>query len=449
MTTRDDSKSPATTARSARVRRRSLREPLLWIWALVATLVALLPLVLVRWTSAPVSWVEERLEMPKPLPDLRVLRAATFEDLPGWSEDPVTQALPAFLRSCARFQFRGPNAIVRPEEVGGRVADWLDVCQRAARLRAADDDALREFFESTMTPIRGLNNGRELGTFTGYYEPFLDGSRRRQGRYTIPLYKPPGDIISVDLGEFRDDLGGRSVAGRLQGRKLLPYWDRGQIVGGALANRGLELAWVDDPVDAFFLQIQGSGRVRLAEGGVLRVGYAGQNGHPYYAIGRELIVRGHLEREQVSMQSIRAWLEANPEEADEVMATNASFVFFRELRGDGPLGAQGVALTPERSLAVDRSQLPLGAPIYLDAERPGSDESSPSQVLRRLMVAQDTGGAIRGPIRGDVFWGAGDEAAEIAGRMNHEGRYWLLLPNELAGRVLESDGASPDQSSPQ
>ena len=429
-----------STRGSGAAKRRTFREPLLWIWALTATLAALLPLALVRWTLAPEAWISERLEMPEPLPDRLVLRRASFDDLPGWDEDAVAEALPAFLRSCARFQFRGRGATIRPEAVGGRVADWLDVCQGATRLRTASDDAVRGFFEISMTPIQVLNNSREIGTFTGYYEPFLDGSRTRQGRYTIPLYKAPGDIVSVDLGEFRDDLSGRKVAGRLQGRTLRPYWNRQEIVGGALSRRGLELVWVDDPVDAFFLQIQGSGRVRLAEGGVLRVGYAGQNGHPYYAIGRELIVRGHLEREEVSMQSIRAWLEANPDEADEVMATNASFVFFRELRGDGPLGAQGVALTPRRSLAVDRSHLPMGAPVYLDAKRPAESadlgEHGDDLVLRSLFIAQDTGGAIRGPVRGDVFWGAGEQAAEIAGRMNHEGRYWLLLPNALAERVL-------------
>jgi len=208
---------------------------------------------------------------------------------------------------------------------------------------------------------------------------------------------------------------------------LKPYEDRKAIVEGALDPRNLEIVWVDDPVDAFFLQIQGSGRVTLEDGRVMRLGYAGQNGHPYVAIGRELIARGALTRETVSMQSIRAWLAANPAEAAALMNANPSYVFFRELPGDGPVGAQGAALTPLRSLAVDRRFVPLGTPVWLDAEHPDPGTAR----LRRLVVAQDVGGAIRGPVRGDLFWGHGDAAADLAGRMKSPGRYYLLLPKGL------------------
>jgi membrane-bound lytic murein transglycosylase A len=283
------------------------------------------------------------------------------------------------------------------------------------------------------------------GLFTGYYEPELRGSRRRHGPYQTPLYREPGDLIQVDLGAFREDLEGRRIAGRIVGGRLEPYHDRRSIDRGALAGRDLELVWVDDPVDAFFLQVQGSGRIVLEDGTVLRVGYDAQNGHPYTAIGRELVERGEMPLEEVSLQSIRRWLEAHPEEAPDLMATNASYVFFRMLGGAGPLGSLGVPLTPGRSVAVDPRFLPLGAPVWLAgsmpalpdevASGPSTEPTEPigSLPLRRLLVAQDTGGAIRGPVRGDVFWGAGERAEAVAGRMKHPGRLWLLLPTDPTG----------------
>ncbi len=366
--------------------------------------------------------------MPRPQPDHRTLREVSFDELPGWQEDDVGEALPAWRRTCARYRFLGKERPVQPTEVGGTIADWLGACERTPS--SNDAAAARAFLEAEFRPFQVLNRTRETGLFTGYYEPLLRGSRTRGGPFQTPLLRRPNDIVSVDLGDFRDDLAGRSVAGRLRGRELLPYWNREQIRGGALGGRGLELLWVDDPVSAFFLQIQGSGQVALPDGSRARVGYAGQNGHPYYAIGRELIERGELTRETVSLQSIRDWLNDNPDEAEAVMSTNRSFVFFREIRGDGPIGSQGVALTPRRSLAVDRRFLPLGAPVWLDTSSPAADGSE-DQVLQQLLIAQDTGGAIRGPVRGDVFWGAGAEAEEIAGRMQNEGRLYLLLPKGL------------------
>ncbi|MBU2089727.1 MAG: MltA domain-containing protein, partial [Alphaproteobacteria bacterium] len=258
-------------------------------------------------------------------------------------------------------------------------------------------------------------------------EAELSGSLTRTARHTVPLHRRPDDLVMVDLGQFRDELKGQRIAGRVIDGSLKPYESRQQIVGGALDSRRLEILWVDDPVDAFFLQIQGSGRVTLADGRVIRVGYAGQNGHPYVAIGRELIAKGELTRENVSMQSIRAWLAANPGRADEIMNSNPSYVFFRELPGEGPVGAQGVALTPLRSLAVDRRFVPLGTPVWLDVDHP--DSGAPR--LRQLVVAQDVGGAIRGPVRGDLFWGHGKDAADKAGRMKSTGFYYLLLPKAL------------------
>lgn len=340
------------------------------------------------------------LRGPEQVEEGRVLTPAAFADLPGWREDDLSGALAAFRRSCRQ----GP------------------LCEAAAAAGSP-----RVFFETRFQPF--AVNGGEEGLFTGYYEPQLRGSRKRSERYRVPLYVRPPDLVMVDLGDFREELKGQRIAGRVEDGDLIPYPDRKAIEEGALAGRELELVWVDDPVDAFFLQIQGSGRVRLDDGSEMRVGYAAQNGHPYFAIGKDLVERGALTREQVSMQSIRKWLEENPDLADDVMARNASYVFFEELKGEGPLGAQGVPLTPGRSLAVDLKHWTLGAPVWLGTRAPSPRPGEPDRPLRRLLVMQDTGGAIRGVVRGDVFWGHGEEAAEIAGRMKHPGRMWVLVPN--------------------
>lgn len=240
----------------------------------------------------------------------------------------------------------------------------------------------------------------------------------------MPLLQRPADLVAVELGGFRDSLKGERIAGRIDGNRLVPYETRAEIDAGALGDRARPLVWVDDPIDAFFLHIQGSGKVALDDGSAIRVGYAGQNGHVYFAIGRELIRREVLTRETVSLQTIRAWMEANPAEAEPLMHLNPSYIFFRELDRGGPVGAQNVILTPQASLAIDRSLLPLGAPMWVDVQ----DPLAPETRWRRLMIAQDTGGAIRGPVRGDVFWGAGAEAEARAGVMKSRGRYWLLLP---------------------
>lgn len=412
--------------------------------------------------SLPERSAEEDASADEPPPEL-VLEPATFGDLPGWVDDHPGEALPALLQSCRVFARRPADRPVGPDGIGGRVEDWRVPCRDAGRLEGAGAAAVRAFFQERFRPWAVTDRGAPVGLFTGYYEPSLRGSRRRHGPYRTPLYRTPRDLVSVDLGAFREDLAGRRIAGRVRDGRLLPYPERSAIASGALEGRDLEIVWVDDPVDAFFLHIQGSGRVVMEDGSVLRLGYAGQNGHPYTAIGRELVARGALALEEVSMQSIRRWLAEHPEEAPEVMAANASFVFFRTLDGPGPLGSLGVPLTPGRSLAVDRTFLPLGAPVWLSGWMPepaapeeasqrsrppaldaGEPTSHPDEAgagppstdagrrpLRRLLVAQDTGGAIRGPVRGDLFWGPGDRAAATAGRMKHEGRLWLLLPRTV------------------
>jgi len=364
-------------------------------------------------------------EAPKePVPPKLTIKPTRFEDLEGWRTDTQAEALDTFAKSCAKL-------VVQPKDravgVAGTVADWVAPCSALPQVLRGDDAAARTFFETWFLPYLAADNDNPDGLFTGYYEAELRGSSRPGGRYAVPLYRKPDDLVMVDLGEFRDALKGERIAGRVIDGRLRPYEDRAKIEGGALKGRDLEMVWVDDAVDAFFLHIQGSGRIVMDDGSVMRVGYAGQNGHPYVAVGRELIARGALTKENVSMQSIREWLHANPGEAAGLMNKNPSFVFFRPLDGDGPLGAQGVALTPGRSLAVDRSFVPYGLPVWLDAQDPLDGAAK----LRRLMVAQDTGGAIRGPVRGDVFWGHGGDAELRAGKMKSPGRYYLLIPRTV------------------
>ncbi|HYC03943.1 MAG TPA: murein transglycosylase A [Azospirillaceae bacterium] len=360
----------------------------------------------------------------EPPPARLTLTTASFQDLPGWARDDQSQALPALARSCDRLLKQPPDRTLGPDGAAGRIADWAAPCAALKQVRAGDPAAARAFFEQWFVPRLAANNGEPDGLFTGYYESQLRGSRTRQGPYQTPLYRKPPELVMVDLGEFREHLKGERVAGKVVDGRLRPYDDRKAIVGGALKGRNLELLYVDDPVEAFFLQVQGSGRVLMDDGSELRIGYDGQNGHPYVAIGRELVARGAMPKEQVSMQSIRAWLAANPGEAAALMDKNPSYVFFRLLEGEGPIGAQGVPLTPGRSLAVDRSFVPYGVPLWLDAEDPVDARAR----ISRLMVAQDTGGAIRGPVRGDVFWGHGRDAEHRAGLMKSKGRYWLLVP---------------------
>jgi membrane-bound lytic murein transglycosylase A len=370
--------------------------------------------------------------IPPPV-DKLVLRPVAFADLPGWAADAHHEAVPALARSCARLTQRAPAHDGELGRLAGSLDDWRDVCAEAAGLPAGDGAAARAFFERRFRPVQALNNERSTGLFTGYYEAELNGARQPTERFAMPLFRRPPDLVSVELGQFRKSLQGQRIAGRVEGGSLRPYAARGEIDAGVLRARGLELVWVDSAVDAFFLHIQGSGRVILEDGQVMRVGFDGQNGHEYVTIGRELVARGELARENVTMQSIRDWFAANPARAREIMALNPSYVFFRELPGDGPIGAQGVALTPGRSLAVDRTHFPLGLPVWVDLRQPDLPLADPADGrLSRLMIAQDTGWAIRGPVRGDVFWGYGADAAAIAGRMKAEGSYYFLVPRDAA-----------------
>jgi len=412
-------------------------------WALVATILAVGPDRVAGWLSGRTA----------PTPPEAVAIAVygppvEVASLPGWAGDDVSEALPALLRSCERLLAQPADRPVKPVELGGTPADWRPFCGALEGLAApAHEDGVRAIVERELVAVPvaradaadaggrpGNASGwlQRIGLFTGYFEPHLYGSRRRSDRYNVPLYTHPSDLVMVDLGRFRDDLRGRRVAGRVRGGSLDVYDDRQAIATGSLAGRGLELVWVDDAIDAFFLHIQGSGRIELDDGTVLRVGYAAQNGHPYHAIGRTLVDLGEMELAEVSLQSIDAWLRANPNRAREVMATNPSYVFFREIRGEGPVGAQGVALTTERSLAVDRQHVPLGVPVWLDAMIPAASPEAPDERRPWLLVAPATGGAIRGSVRGAVSWGSGAPAKALAGRLAARGRHRALAPRAPA-----------------
>ena len=295
----------------------------------------------------------------------------------------------------------------------------------------------REFFarrfDAYRVTARQYESGNEIdapissqGLVTGYYEPLLRGSRRRSDKYSVPLYRVPDDLIVVDLASVYPELSTMRLRGKLEGRRIVPYPTRGEITGSNTLA-GHELLWVDDSIDAFFLHIQGSGRVQFDDGSIVRVGYGDQNGHPYRSLGRWLVDQGQLTIDQASMQGIKAWAQRNPARLKEALNHNSSFVFFRELPlgnpAAGPVGALGVALTPGYSLAADARFIPLGAPVVLATTDPNS--GSP---IVRPMLAQDTGGAIRGPLRFDFFWGFGAAAGERAGRQKHEGSAWVLVP---------------------
>lgn len=348
--------------------------------------------------------------------------AVGFDDLPGYDSDTLLAALPALTASCKRLGAIPPERSLGADGRMGTAGSWLPFCTGLASV--TDEAGLRQLVQTQLRPWAVSDGDKAEGLFTGYYESELRGSLTRHDQYQTPLYQRPTDLIMVDLGEFRDELKGQRIAGRSVNGQLKPYEDRSQIVDGRID--AAPLVWLDSPVDAFFVQVQGSGRVQLDNRQELRIGYDGQNGHIYSAIGRELIRRGALTPENVSLQSIRAWLVANPAEADALMNTNRSYVFFRASdTAAGPTGAANVALTPLRSLAVDNRYIGYHVPVWLAAEAPQGG------VIRQLVVAQDTGGAIKGVVRGDLFWGHGTMAEQMAGLMKSRGRYYVLLPNKI------------------
>lgn len=348
-----------------------------------------------------------------PAVDSGVIAGPDYNAL-GIAPERATAALIAFRVSCPAVQ-RRPDAsgLTQPGE-------WVEAC--AAAPGWADRDA-SNFFSRYFGTVQV---GAGTAFVTGYYEPEIAASRHRRPGYDVPVYRRPADLVDVDLGLFSNDLQGKKIRGRVDGSNFVPYYDRAAIAGGALANRGLEIAWAADPAEFFFLQIQGSGRLRLPDGQIMRIGYDSQNGRDYVGIGKMLLDRGALQPGQASMQGILDYLRADPVRGAAVMNENPSWIFFRELSGAGPLGALGLPVTGGVSVAADPKFVPLGAPVFLSLDRaePGG-----------LWIAQDTGGAIKGANRFDSFWGAGDQARAIAGGMAARGSALILLPRAAVARL--------------
>lgn len=350
----------------------------------------------------------------KPRPDgppAGPLVPVAWSEVEGWEEDDPRLVLDAFGQSCTTLRHR---------------PQWEQICDDVTAFHGLSEPQVRAFFESRFIPyqLRKPDNN-PVGMVTGYYVPDLQGSRQQTPDYPYPLYRRPDDLLVIDLSDTYPGLAKYRLRGRLEDQRIIPYWDRAAIDGDRSPLTGHELFWVADPVELFFLHIQGSGRLLFEDGTWSMVNYAGQNGHPYRSVSKWLIDRGIMSRDQMSMQNIKAWARDNPDQVNDLLNTNPSYIFFLEAPGNpqSPPGALGVTLTPGRSVAVDRRYTPLGAPVFLATTWPNSDRP-----LHRLMMAQDTGGAIKGPVRADFFWGMGDDAGAEAGKMKQPLKMWVLLP---------------------
>lgn len=343
-----------------------------------------------------------------------------WKNLHGWNQDRLADAWPALLSSCSKLEKR--------DDV------WGDLCLEARLMGQPNDDEARAFFETRFIARQVVagDDENDDGLITGYYEPMLEGSKVKTERFRYPVYRRPDDLLIIDLGDLYEDLKGKRVRGRLEGdNRVVPYFSREEIENGGNPLKGQEIAWVDDPVSLFFLHIQGSGVIHLQDDTLLAVGYHDQNGHPYYAIGRRLIEEGEIKQEDMSMQAIREWLINHPDRAADLLNNNPSYVFFdvRPSTESGPIGSLGVPLIAQRSIAVDRRVIKLGLPVWLDTTLPAEDaDKKETPPYRRLVFAQDTGGAINGSIRADLFWGRGPQAGEYAGRMRQPGSLYVLTP---------------------
>ena len=355
----------------------------------------------------PVAQPSQAVVQP-PAPPFAVSK---WEMLPDWQTLDLAPSWPALLQSCRVLKNK---------------PQWQEICARAEQMGVGDSAALRGFYETWFTPYQVFNpDGSEQGMITGYYEPLLKGSRVKTKRFRYPVYASPEDMLTIDMSEVYPQLKDMRLRGRVQGKRVVPYYSRAEIDAGADLFKGRELFWVDNAVELFFLQIQGSGRIELPDGKQVKVGYADQNGYPYVSIGKKLVEMGELKLEEASMQGIKSWTDKNPDKRQALLEMNPSYVFFRELPESlsAPLGALGVPLTNGYSIAVDQRTIPLGAPVFLATTYP--NDNAP---LNRLMLAQDTGGAIKGAVRADFFWGFGKLAEMQAGKMKQQGRLWILFP---------------------
>ncbi len=345
----------------------------------------------------------------------------SWQALPGWQQDNLETIWPALKNNCLTKKLP---------------AGWKNTCSEISMMGQTDTDTIRAYIETRFVARELVSTNNQESLITGYYEPILNGSLKPDSRYRYPVYGRPKDLVVIKLDKLYPELAGKTMRGRLEGNNVVPFYSRAQIDNGGKQLAGLEIAWVDDPVDLFFLHVQGSGRIRLPDGRILAVGYADQNGHPYESIGLSLIRRGVIEPEDVSLYTIKNWLTENPGELDQILFSNPSYIFFavRDEKLTGPIGSLGVPLTAERSLAIDKRFTELGSLVWVDTTFPG-EQARPYQ---RLMIAQDTGGAIKGIVRADVFFGRGDRARDLAGTMKQAGSLYILElnPDRMASYIL-------------
>jgi membrane-bound lytic murein transglycosylase A len=366
---------------------------------------------------------EQKVPEPK-IADYGLLKASSWEEIDGFlvnsaEADRLNLAWSAWMQSCSTL-------INKPA--------WKKVCTLANSLDAKTNGkpnsaSVRAYFIQYFSAYQTTNSdGSTEGLITGYYEPQLKGSRKKSVNYPHPLYSTPEDLVTVELDSLYPDLKYKRIRGRLVGNKLVPYYTRAEIEGDNSPIKQHAFIYIDNNVDVFYLQVQGSGLVQLENGEQVHVGYADQNGYTYNSIGRLLVERGELSYANASMNGIKNWAKDNPDKLQELLNSNPSYVFFRELPAGlpGPLGALGVPILAERVVAVDPKYVPLGAPVFLSTSQPNSP-----QPLKRLMMAQDTGGAIKGGVRADFFWGSGPEAGKHAGAMKQQGKIWVFLPNDF------------------
>lgn len=360
-----------------------------------------------------------------------VLESSSYSHMPGWKKANLMNSLNAFKHSCKSFLRQPGDRDISTSIIELSINDFKPACRALLNAPIDNNEQAREYFKKWFLPYRFYKQGTPVkGLFTGYYLPSIAGSKEKTEVYDIPIYKTPKDLIRIHLGDFSKDLSGKTIIARIEKNKVLPYHAREAINHGAIQKQAKVIAYVKSRIDRLFLGIQGSGFIDLPDGKKIIVSYDAQNGKSYTALAGLLIKDGIFTRDQASMQRIKAYLDEHPDKLDHYLHQNESFVFYRVIHNDDIKGAQNVPLSPGYSLAVDKRFIPLGIPLWLSTTYPNAQSPDESKPLKRLMVAQDTGGAIRGPVRGDVYWGGGDKAAIIAGHMKNKGYYWLLLPNK-------------------
>lgn len=367
-------------------------------------------------------------EPPPPAHDELILTKAKLSDLPGWSADHFAEAVPSFLASCKKLGELKDDDPVGVDGHGGTARQWRHACAAAAKLKPGDDALAKDFFEAEFVPYVAAGKKGPVGKLTGYYVQELHASRKRGGRFTIPVLGRPSDLVMIDLGSFVRDAHGRHVWGRLDKGELVPYYTRAEIRTGALASQKLELMYADDPVDVLFAQIEGSAKAKLDDGSEVWLEFAGKNGRAYKGVGGVLKEKGESSPTGFTMQGIRKWFHDHASRFDEIADLDSSYVFFLESKQPGAVGSQKTILTPKRSIAVDRAFIAMSTPVWVDANAPVVGKPGVIAPWQHLLVAQDTGAGIQGAVRGDIYWGDDRDAEELGGRMGGPGKYWLLLP---------------------